>query len=123
MNKSTRTQNGLPGSAYWQNSGDYSIQVSIDPASRLVSGTEQIVYTNNSPDSLQRLVFKLCPNIFQKGAIRAMTVRPQDLTDGVSITNFKIDQVSSSGPCPSEGNGYDRISSNTFTTPYPEGFP
>jgi len=111
MNKSTRTNNGNPGSAYWQNSGDYSIQVSVDPASRLVSGTEQIVYFNNSPDSLYRLVFKLCPNIFQKGAIRAMTVKPQDLTDGVSITNFKIDQVSH--PVPAVPKGTDM----TITVP------
>ncbi len=107
VNKSTRTNNGLPGSAYWQNSGDYSIQVSINPVSRLVSGTEQIVYTNNSPDSLQHLLFKLYPNIFQKGAIRAMTVKPQDLTEGVTINNFKIDQMIH--PIPAIPKGTDMI--------------
>jgi Peptidase family M1 domain len=107
INNSSRTNEGIPGSAYWQNSGAYSIQVSLDPASRLVTGTEQIVYTNNSPDSLARLDFKLYPNIFQKGAIRVMRVNPQDLNDGVTITNFKIDQVSH--PVPAITKGTDMI--------------
>jgi len=92
--KNTRTTNGSPGSKYWQNKGDYSIDVRFDPATRLVSGTEQITYYNNSPDTLSQLLFKLYPNIYQKGSIRDMTVKPEDLIDGVSIANLVIDNVS-----------------------------
>ncbi len=89
--KGTRTTNGIPGDKYWQNKGDYDIQVSFDPGTRLVKGSEKITYYNNSPDSLSQLVFKLYPNIYQKGAVRDMQVKPEDLSNGVSLTNM-IDQ-------------------------------
>src|SRR5580704_17280105 len=94
IHKGSRTTNGLPGDKYWQNKADYTILVSFDPATRMVSGTEQITYYNNSPDTLSQIVFKLYPNIYQKGAVRDIQVKPQDLTDGVSLTNLMIDQVS-----------------------------
>jgi hypothetical protein len=94
VRKGSRTTSGIPGIHYWQNTADYSIQVHFDPATRLVSGTEQITYYNNSPDTLKQLVFKLYPNIYQKGAVRALKVKPQDLMDGVKLTNLIIDQVS-----------------------------
>jgi Peptidase family M1 domain len=91
--KNTRTTNGSPGSQYWQNKGDYSIDVRFDPNTRLVSGSEQITYYNNSPDTISQLLFKLYPNIYQKGSIRDMAVKPEDLIDGVSIANLMIDNV------------------------------
>lgn len=91
--KNTRTTNGSPGSQYWQNKGDYSIDVRFDPNTRLVSGTEQITYYNNSPDTIAQLLFKLYPNIYQKGSIRDMAVKPEDLIDGVSIANLMVDNV------------------------------
>jgi hypothetical protein len=93
IRKGSRTENGMPGIHYWQNSGDYSIQVRFDPVTRLISGTEQITYYNNSPDTLRRLLFKLYPNLYQKGAIRSMPVKPSDLTDGVSLTNIRVNQL------------------------------
>src|SRR5450432_2540395 len=94
IQKGSRTLNGLPGNRYWQNKGDYTIRVSFDPKTRLVSGTEMIMYYNNSPDTLRQLLFKLYPNIYQKGATRAMRVKSSDLIEGVSIANMMIDQVS-----------------------------
>src|SRR5450755_4189752 len=90
IRKGSRTTNGLPGDQYWQNKGDYTIKVSFDPATRLVSGTEFITYYNNSPDTLKQLVFKLYPNIYQKGAIRSIKIKPQDLIDGVTLTDLMI---------------------------------
>ena len=90
IDKGSRTLTGKPGPRYWQNHGDYSINVHFDPATRLVSGSESIVYANNSPDTLDELLFKLYPNLYKKGSARMMPVRPEDLTDGVSISNLKI---------------------------------
>lgn len=89
----TRSADGRPGKNYWQNKADYSITVTYDPVSRLVSGTEEIVYTNNSPDALNELVFKVYPNLYKKGAVRDMAIDPQDLTDGVSITNIEVNGI------------------------------
>ena len=91
IDKGSRTITGQPGPHYWQNHADYTIRVHFDPSTRLVSGSESIVYNNNSPDTLRQLLFKLYPNLYKKGAARMMPVRPEDLTDGVAITNMVID--------------------------------
>src|SRR5882762_6339671 len=69
-NKGTRAYSGKPGSQYWQNRADYNIKVNFEPNTRLLSGTVDIDYTNNSPDTLKELVFKLYPNFYKKGVMR-----------------------------------------------------
>ena len=64
--KGTRTVTGEPGSKYWQNRADYLIKVNFDPKTRLLSGTVDIDYVNNSPDTLKSVVFKLYPNFYKK---------------------------------------------------------
>jgi len=81
----TRSTTGAPGSKYWQNYATYDLQVHFDPQTRAVQGIAGIDYTNNSPDTLKEIVFKLYPNIFKKGAQRLMDVKPEDLTDGLII--------------------------------------
>ena len=100
MDKGTRTASGQPGAHYWQNGGDYSIQVRFDPLTRLVSGRENIVYSNNSPDSLRQLLFKLYPNLYKKGVMRMMTLKPEDVTDdGVTVSNVLIEgAATAAGP-------------------------
>lgn len=81
---------GRPGKHYWQNAANYKIDVNYNPFSRLLSGTEEVTYTNNSPAELDRIVFKLYPNLYKKGNIRDMPVEPEDLTDGVSIDQIQV---------------------------------
>ncbi|SKA43798.1 hypothetical protein SAMN04488128_106258 [Chitinophaga eiseniae] len=88
--KQTRSESGAPGPRYWQNKAGYDIRVKFEPATNLVSGSETIVYTNNSPDTLRYLNFKLFANLFQHGAVRNMKVTAEDLHKGVAIKNFKI---------------------------------
>ncbi|HET9824216.1 MAG TPA: M1 family metallopeptidase, partial [Chitinophagaceae bacterium] len=83
--KGTRSPDGKPGKNYWQNTADYNLKINFDPVTRILDGAEQIVYTNNSPDTLRPIVFKLYPNIFKKGAVRNMPVLADDVTDGVKI--------------------------------------
>ncbi|MCB2407817.1 M1 family metallopeptidase [Hymenobacter lucidus] len=87
----TRAQNGQPGPNYWQNTADYDINVSFEPKTRLVAGTVSISYTNNSPDSLRQLWFKLYPNLYQKGAERSANFKPEDINEGVKISALSID--------------------------------
>ncbi|NML39403.1 M1 family metallopeptidase [Chitinophaga sp. G-6-1-13] len=88
--KQTRNESGAPGPRYWQNKANYDIQVKFEPATNLVSGSETIVYTNNSPDTLRFLNFKLFANLFQHGAVRNMVVTAEDLHKGVAVKNFKV---------------------------------
>ena len=89
--KGTRSMDGKPGKNYWQNTADYDLKINFDPATRLISGAEEIVYTNNSPDTLRPIFFKLYPNLYKKGSIRNMPVKADDLTDGIKISSFTID--------------------------------
>ncbi len=88
--KQLRLPNGKPGPNYWQNRSDYRIQVEFDPYQSSIAGAEQIKYTNNSPDTLRSLVFRLYPDIFRKGTIRNEAVQPADLHDGVQIGKMDI---------------------------------
>jgi len=90
--KGTRTQDGKPGPNYWQNKADYLIKVNFDPKSRLLSGVVDIDYTNNSPDSLNQVYFKLYPNFYLKGTVRNMKISPEDVSDGVQIQKLSINQ-------------------------------
>jgi hypothetical protein len=89
-NKQTRTSDGKPGKNYWQNTADYDIKISFDPATRFLSGTVAIDYTNNSPDTLKQIWFKLYPNLYKKGNVRLMPVDSADLTNGVKIDQMVI---------------------------------
>jgi hypothetical protein len=61
----TRSAGGLPGPAYWQNRADYKIAARIDTASKVLTATETITYTNNSPDPLDVLWVQLDQNIYR----------------------------------------------------------
>ena len=66
----TRSFDGKPGPNYWQNRSEYNIKVDLDPISKLLKGTEDIVYYNNSPDSLSQIVIRLYQNISKPNAKR-----------------------------------------------------
>lgn len=86
----TRSFDGNPGENYFQNQTDYKIDVEFDPYTRLLSGSELITYTNNSPDTLIRIVFRLNANILKKGVSRNVVIDPSDVTDGVQLSKLKV---------------------------------
>lgn len=61
-----RSASGEPGVKYWQNRADYKINCSIDTANHTVTGSQELVYTNNSPDNLKFLWLQLDQNIYRK---------------------------------------------------------
>src|SRR5438876_8454302 len=88
--KGTRSLDGKPGKNYWQNTANYDLKINFDPATRLLNGSEEIDYINNSADTLRNILFKLYPNLYKKGSIRLMSVKAEDLTDGVKISSIKF---------------------------------
>jgi hypothetical protein len=91
----TRSAAGIPAPGYWQNRADYTIDARIDPATRTLSATEVITYTNNSPDALDVLWIQLDQNIYRHDARAAF--KPQymprgccDFTDGDVIDSLTI---------------------------------
>lgn len=88
--KGTRSEDGKPGLDYWQNTATYNIHADFDPATLLLKGSEKIAYTNNSPDTLYSIVFKLYPNLYKKGAERLASVEPEDIGDGMMIDKINV---------------------------------
>lgn len=64
---------------YWQQHVDYSMDVSIDVKSFQYTGIQKLVYTNNSPDTLDRIYYHLYFNAFQPGS--EMDIRLQNISD------------------------------------------
>ena len=91
--KGTRSYDGQPGPNYWQNSVDYDIEVTIEPNTRELTGSETIVFHNNSPDDLSVLVVRLYHDVFRKGNQRGMRVNPDDINDGVEISRLVVDGI------------------------------
>ncbi|NBR56888.1 MAG: M1 family peptidase, partial [Chitinophagia bacterium] len=61
----------------WQQRIDYKINAKLDVANNIVKGTEDIVYTNNSTDTLRKVYFHLYWNAFQPNS--SMDVRSREL--------------------------------------------
>ncbi|WP_313093810.1 M1 family metallopeptidase [Chryseobacterium flavum] len=96
----TRSASGQPGHAYWQNSADYHLNVSLNEDKKEITGTAEITYTNNSPDQLSFLWLQLDQNLFAKDS-RGNGVVPlsgsrngahgEDFNGGYSIKSVKLD--------------------------------
>lgn len=61
-------KNKKPFEGYWQQDVQYTIQASLDDGTDIISGNESLVYTNNSPDTLEFIYFHLYQNAFQPGS-------------------------------------------------------
>jgi len=94
----TRSADGNPGPRYWQNHGRYAMTVTATPADGSIHGSEDIVYYNNSPDTLGALVFKLFLNIHKPGAPRNGGATPDYLTSGVHIDRFAVNGAPADWP-------------------------
>ena len=90
VTKGTRALDGNPGKNYWQNKGNYDIEVTVTPATKMVSGIEKIVYTNNSPDTLDILAIRFVNNFHKPLAPRGGYANPDILTSGLQIQSFSI---------------------------------
>lgn len=89
IEKQTRTTNGNPGEKYWQNHARYQLNATLSVKKSRIKGQGRIKYFNNSPDTLDRLVFNLYQDIFRKGNSRDWDLGVADLHDGTSILSLR----------------------------------
>ena len=86
-----RNAAGAPGHNYYQQKADYKINVTINDAKQILSGEEEITYTNNSPDRLDYLWLQLDQNIFEMNAdSKAMDI--EKMEDFRSVDAIKSKQ-------------------------------
>ncbi len=83
----TRTTAGIPGPAYWQNRTDYTIKARILPGQRRLEGIAEIVYHNNSPDTLRSLRISLLQNLHKEGATRVIRT---EVTGGYTLNRIAV---------------------------------
>ncbi len=97
-------------SSYWQQKVDYQMDVDFNVKDFTYTGTQQLIYTNNSPDELNKVFIHLYYNAFQPGS--EMDIRLQNIADPDRrmITEDKKSRIASLTP---EQIGYLHISEVT----------
>ena len=76
-----RRPSGAPGKAYWQQRADYVINVALDDAKQVLTGSEKITYFNNSPDDLTYLWMQLDQNRYETDSHDWLTSTAPDMSD------------------------------------------
>ena len=97
----------------WQQRAEYNMTIDFNAETNRFSGTQELIYHNNSPDTLTKVFYHLYFNAFQPGSmmdIRSRTVMDPDPRVRDRIFNLKENEI-----------GYQRILSlkqNGKSVPY-----
>ena len=78
-------------STYWQQHVDYKMNVTVDVKKYQYKGTQELVYTNNSQDTLRRVFYHLFNNAFQPGSEMDMRLQTVKDPDGRMVDKIKVD--------------------------------
>ncbi len=81
---------------YWQQHVDYKMEIDMDVESFQYKGKQKLVYTNNSPDVLNRVYYHLYFNAFQPGSemdIRSRTISDPDRRVGDRISKLQPNEI------------------------------
>jgi len=81
---------------YWQQHIDYTMNIDVNAAKHQFTGTQQVTYTNNSPDTLNRVFYHLYFNAFQPHSmmdIRSRTIEDPDPRIGDRIIHLPKDEI------------------------------
>ncbi len=95
---------------YWQQHADYKMDIDMDAANYQFNGFQKLIYTNNSPDTLNKVYYHLYFNAFQPGS--EMDIRLQNIEDPDSrmVTKDKKSRIALLKP---NEIGYQKILSLT----------
>jgi hypothetical protein len=91
---------------YWQQRVDYKMDIDFNDQNHQYKGKQTLVYTNNSPDELNKVFYHLYFNAFQPGSmmdVRSLTIVDPDRRVGDRISKLKPNEI-----------GYQKINSLTF---------
>ena len=114
----------------WQQEIAYTMDIKVDAEAHQYTGTQQVVYTNNSPDVITKVYYHLFFNAFQPGSmmdVRSLTIADPDrrvrdrisklqpVHRGRNYFSRRISRTSSTWPKHdiSDGNGGASPSSNS----------
>ena len=83
-------------SSYWQQAVDYTMDIDFDIDTYQYKGKQKLVYTNNSPDVLDKVFYHLYFNAFQPGSqmdVRSRTIRDPDRRVRDRISKLKPNEI------------------------------
>ncbi|MBL4887495.1 MAG: M1 family metallopeptidase [Flavobacteriaceae bacterium] len=87
---------GQGNSSYWQQKVDYKMTIDMNVNNFQYKGTQELVYTNNSPDTLKKVFYHLYFNAFQPGSemdVRSLTIADPDRRVKDRISKLKPDEI------------------------------
>jgi hypothetical protein len=82
--------------SYWQQKVDYKMEIDVDVRSYQYEGKQELTYTNNSPDTLNRVFYHLYFNAFQPGSemdVRSLNIEDPDRRVADRISKLTPDEV------------------------------
>jgi len=79
--------NTVQSQNYWQQNADYNIFVDVNAKTNSYKGNQEIIYTNNSQDTLNKVFFHLYFNAFKVGSDMAVRLKNGDDIN----TRFDVD--------------------------------
>jgi hypothetical protein len=92
-----RSADGAPGPGYWQQRADYSIKATLDTAAKRLTATEQIRYTNRSPDTLRFVWMQVDQNLFRTGSTGSLLFAAESRFGGAGFSGgFEIASITQS---------------------------
>jgi hypothetical protein len=94
--ETTYTQKKSKNNYYWQQHANYTMDIDMDVNNYQYKGIQKLVYTNNSPDQLNKVFYHLYFNAFQPGSqmdIRSLTIKDPDQRVGDRISKLKPNEI------------------------------
>jgi len=76
---------------YWQQHVDYKMDVTMDVKNYQYKGKQELVYTNNSSDTLRKVYYHLFNNAFQPGSEMDARLNSIKDPDGRMVNKVKVD--------------------------------
>jgi hypothetical protein len=106
-----RSADGAPGPGYWQQRADYTIKSALDTAAKRLTATEQIRYTNNSPDTLRFVWMQMDQNLFHAGSVGSLLFAAESRFGGAGFAGgFEIASLTQNSPLAAGGKRRSRAS-------------
>ncbi|WP_299115683.1 M1 family metallopeptidase [uncultured Winogradskyella sp.] len=96
QNNSFQSVTTNTSNSYWQQHVDYKMNIDMNTNNYQYKGDQTLVYTNNSPEALNRVYYHLYFNAFQPGSemdVRSRTISDPDRRVGDRISKLKPSEI------------------------------
>jgi hypothetical protein len=89
-------KNNAKFTTYWQQHISYDMDIDVDVKNHQYKGVQKAIYTNNSPDELDKVYYHLYFNAFQPGSqmdVRSLNIKDPDRRVRDRISKLSADEI------------------------------